>query len=509
MTRYACRPSPRRSSWRAILAAISILVGGLAALPSYAASDPGEANPLVEGPIQGGVHGYMWNHSLFDLAKYDYTENEYFYSGYAYAYENGQTVTAPYRSRFFVRLPRDPRKFNGTVLIEWLNVTDQDDLETAYPPGGEYQMSQGFGIVGVSAQEAGVCCGPTTLKGWDPVRYATLLHPGDTFAYDIFTQAIQAVRHPETNRTYVGAPASVDPMLGMKAKHVVALGASQSASQLTNYINDGYNSHHLIDLYIITRGGGPFNDLKTPVWQLNEEAQPAHPKDTSHYRLWEEAGTAHAPAAWYDYIWREKSRDQAVPGAPNPINAACGLNRGSVDYSTRAMTYWAQQYLTDGRLLPSAPRLKRDASGNVVRDKDSLAEGGLRHPFIQVPVALNRSESSDCPLFGLYRSWPASKIVGRYRTHDIYVQKVQAWADFEVSKGWLLPQDRDDVVHKAELFTAPWKHASCYDTYNASGNENGPVSSVVGQESYDPNLPLGSQAALRDVNCNAVVPLGL
>ena len=498
----------RRSAVVRLIATSAWIAGAAAGAVSSAAKPiPVVPNPLVEGPIQGGVHGYMWNHSLFDLAKYNYTENEYFYSGMASDPTTG--ATAPYRSRFFVRLPRNPAKFNGTVLVEWLNVTDQDDLETAYPPGGEYQMSQGFGIVGVSAQLAGVCCGPTTLKGWDPVRYATLLHPGDNFADDIYTQAIQALVHPEKNRTYVGAPTPVDPMLGMQVRHVVALGASQSASQLTTYINNGYDKYRLIDLYIITRGGGPFNDLSTPVWQLNEEAQPAHPKDSSHYRLWEEAGTAHAPAAWYDYIWREKSRDQAVPGAPDAINLACGLNRGSVDYSTRAMTYWAQRYLNGGPTLPSAPRLKRDASGNVVRDSNTLAEGGLRHPFIQVPISLNRSETSDCPLFGLYRSWPASKIVGMYKTHAVYVDKVRAWADYEVSKGWLLPQDRDDVVHKADIFTGPWSHASCYDTYNATGNENGPVSSIIAGESYDPNLPLGTQAALRDLNCNAVVPLGL
>ena len=219
----------------AVVVSLLVAVTGFGA--SAATSAAGEPNPLVEGPIQGGVHGYMWNHSLFDLQKYDYTENEYFYSGVATVKQNGQTVSAPYRSRFFVRLPRNPKKFNGTIAVEWLNVTDQDDLETAYPPGGEYQMSQGLGIVGVSAQLAGICCGPTTLKGWDPVRYATLFHPGDTFAPDIFTQAIQALVHPDKNRTYVGAPSAVDPMLGMKVKHVVALGASQSASQLTSYVN--------------------------------------------------------------------------------------------------------------------------------------------------------------------------------------------------------------------------------------------------------------------------------
>jgi hypothetical protein len=499
-----------RLSLRVLVAVSSLIVGGFAPSPSQATTAPAtEPNPLVQGPIQGGTHGYMWNHSLFDLQKYDYTENEYFYSGVATVRQNGQTITAPYKSRFFVRLPRDPRKFNGTIAVEWLNVTDQDDLETAYPPGGEYQMSQGLGIVGVSAQLAGVCCGPTTLKGWDPARYATLAHPGDTFAADIFTQAIQALRHPEGNRTDIGTQTPVDPMLGMRAKHVVALGASQSASQLTSYINAGYNSAKLIDLYIITRGGGPFNDLSTPVWQLNEEAQGPHPPDSSHYVLWEEAGTAHAPAAWYDYVWTEKSRDQAVPGTPNPVAAGCALNRGSVDYSTRAITYWAQIYLNGGRRLPSAPRLKRDAAGNVVRDANTLAEGGLRHPFIEVPVSLNRSETTDCPLFGLHRAWSAAKIVSMYPTHTAYVRKVAAWADYEVSQGWMIPADRDDVVRKAQGFDGPWTRATCYDTYNAHASEKGPLSSALAAASYDPNLPLGTQGALRDVNCNAVVPLGL
>jgi hypothetical protein len=42
-------------------------------------------NPLVQGPIEGGVRGYPWNHSLFALMGpgYAYTENEYFFGGTA------------------------------------------------------------------------------------------------------------------------------------------------------------------------------------------------------------------------------------------------------------------------------------------------------------------------------------------------------------------------------------------------------------------------------------------
>src|SRR5258707_2267645 len=97
-------------------------------------------NPAVQGPIEGGIHGYPWNHSLFPLSGtgYSYTENEYFYSGTATNLENG--VSAPYDSRMLVRLPADPRKFNGTVIVEWVNVSGQKDIETLWPISGEYLM---------------------------------------------------------------------------------------------------------------------------------------------------------------------------------------------------------------------------------------------------------------------------------------------------------------------------------------------------------------------------------
>src|SRR5207253_9573578 len=67
-------------------------------------------NPAVQGPIEGGIHGYPWNHSLFPLSGsgYSYTENEYFFSGTATNLEKG--VSAPYTSRMLVRLPTDPAK---------------------------------------------------------------------------------------------------------------------------------------------------------------------------------------------------------------------------------------------------------------------------------------------------------------------------------------------------------------------------------------------------------------
>src|SRR2546423_15138127 len=205
--------------------------------PSGAGANRTVANPKVAGPIAGGVRGYPWNEGLFALKGrgYDYTENEYFYSGTATDLSTG--ATAPYESRMLVRLPRNPKRFKGTVLVEWLNVTGQSDLETAWPVEAQYLMRHGIGYVGVSAQLAGVCCGPTTLKGWDPVRYLPLVHPSDQFSFDIFSQAIRALRGPK----HIGA----NPMRGLRLRKIIVTGASQSALYLTNFVNGGYNRHHI------------------------------------------------------------------------------------------------------------------------------------------------------------------------------------------------------------------------------------------------------------------------
>src|SRR5919197_3557689 len=422
----------------AVLASVLVL----SVAPQLRAQATGPvADPTVSGPVEGGIMGYPWNKSLFALtgADFDYTEEEFFFGGTATDLSTG--LAAPYESRMLVRLPRDPSTFSGIVLVEWLNVTGQQDLETAWPVEAQYLMRHGIGYVGVSAQLAGVCCGPTTLKGWDPQRYAPLFHPGDSFSYDIYSQAIRALRTQSL------------PMSGIVPRWVIATGASQSASRLTSFVNGGYNRGQ-IDVYVITRGGGPFDDFSTPIFQLNEENNAARQPDNAHYVAWEEAGAAHAPEVWWSYIAREQARDL---GSPDAIDTACSVNHGSVDYSSRALSHWTERYLETGELPPPAPRVERDASGNVVRDSNGLAEGGLRHPFVQVPVAFNSSQG--CPLYGTWTPWSAEKIKSLYPTHDAYVRRIRSWTAREVKLGWLLPEDRDDVITKARGFDAPWTGA--------------------------------------------------
>lgn len=90
-------------------------------------------NPTVTGPIPStqGSQGRPQTDSAFDLAPYGFVEEEYFLSGTAKTY-GATPTTADYTTRMLVRRPADPKKFNGTVIVEWNNVTAQHDQSPDY-----------------------------------------------------------------------------------------------------------------------------------------------------------------------------------------------------------------------------------------------------------------------------------------------------------------------------------------------------------------------------------------
>ena len=110
-----------------------------------------------------------------------------------------------------VRRPADAAAFSGTVVVEWLNVSSGLDANPDWAFLSPELVRTGVAWVGVSAQCIGVEGGAVAvdagegagdagagLKGHDPERYGSLQHPGDAFAYDIYSQVGAAVR--------VGAP---------------------------------------------------------------------------------------------------------------------------------------------------------------------------------------------------------------------------------------------------------------------------------------------------------------
>src|SRR4029077_5002357 len=178
----------------------------------------------------------------FNMADIGYQQAEYFVSGTATDPTTGQT--APYTTRIIVTRPSNPRSFNGTVLLDWVNVTAQFENAGDTLEAHRLLTREGFAVVHASVQSAGICCTPLTPKVWDPVRYAPLSHPGDAYANDIFSQLAKAVRMPH----------GVNPMGGLKVTRVLAAGQSQSADKLYDYVTQVQPTVHLIDGFLIHGG---------------------------------------------------------------------------------------------------------------------------------------------------------------------------------------------------------------------------------------------------------------
>ena len=158
-----------------------------------------------------------------DLAKAGYVEQEYLISGQASRYTITGTNTAtvlssghPYSTRIVVRRPVAPAKFNGVVIAEWTNVSNNWDQEVDWFQTHEHLLQQGYAWVGVDAQRVGLHAA-TGLKLWSPSRYGALdLTAGntitdDSLSYDVFSQAVKAIR----------GPAGIDPLGSLPAPEYV------------------------------------------------------------------------------------------------------------------------------------------------------------------------------------------------------------------------------------------------------------------------------------------------
>ena len=416
-----------------------------------------------------------------------YVEKEYAAEGRATAYKpvgglaaDGRwtfkaTDKARYRTRVVVRRPASAG--DGIVLLEWLNITGGLDSDPAYQNLREEIVRQGHTWVGVSAQKVGVEGGAVAvkpadvpgaadlvgkgLKAIDPERYGSLLHPGDRFAFDMFTQVARALR--------AGGPATG----GKVPTEVLALGQSQSAFGLTTYVNGVQPLTRAFDgFFVMSRAGSAMivptgakaarvgatvlgpptifrTDTDVPVFDLQTESDVAgilasfraRQPDTDLVRLWEAAGTAHADR----HLIGRRAADALDCGPP--------INDGPLHVIAKAALRHFVDWVTDGTPPPTAPLLELSASGageleqRLSRDVDNLALGGLRTPPVDEPTrqlsgAPYRIDELVCLLFGSTRPMTKRRLSELYADRADFVRRFAAGVDAAVADGFVLPEDR-------------------------------------------------------------------
>lgn len=440
--------------------------GNASAGPTATNSGPTVPVPMVSGPIgTAGIKGHALWDSFVRLSDIGYDEQEYFISGTAKSYTTPST-SAPYVTRIIVRRPMDPLKFNGTVLLDWVNVTAQ--FENAVDTVEAHQLfhREGFAYVHVSAQAAGVCCTPLTPMVWDPVRYMALSHPGDDYAFDIFSQIAKAMK----------SPPAIDPMTGLRVRKVIAMGQSQSGTQLHDYVALVQPDARVIDGFLVHADGGADKsypaDPAVPVLQLmsEREARVAEPNVASNYRLWEIAGAAHQDF-WIGVHSVEGQGPRAAASAPqsaasadDALHAKAGNYGEQYDpgqlvcivegtqfplrYAVMAALHHLDIWVKTGRLPPVGPRYEFNADGSLARDADGNALGGIRLPPIEVPVAAYRSDL--CNLGGITIPFTEVELAGRYPTHADYFCKMKAATARSLAEGFLLPPEAEDLMLRVQ-----------------------------------------------------------
>ncbi len=317
----------RRLMW-SVVCALLLPVGATAvagagdARPATIAATASADSPTVI-PATGGA-GVPFTTGMFtDVGAVGYQTSEFFVSGDAHSYGSDTPLTsdgrwnvepdpatAAYTTRVLAFTPQDPRKFNGTVYVEWFNVSGGLDASPDWTHGHLQMVREGAAYVGVSAQAAGV----NQLKSTgfpapgDPVRYASLSHPGDSYSYDIYSQAAQAIHDGN--------------VLGdLVPRRLVGVGESQSAGRLVTYIDAVHPLVDVLDGFLVHsrgRGGAALSqaplplieaplptairtDSRTPVIVFQAETDVANSllqarqdeTRNGRFRLWEVAGTAH------------------------------------------------------------------------------------------------------------------------------------------------------------------------------------------------------------------------
>jgi hypothetical protein len=375
-----------------------------------------------------------------DLAKAGYVEEEYKVSSTATAHSAAGAVLAegvPYTTRIIVRRPTHQRRFNGTVLVEWQNVTAGYDLDALW----NYQATtqEGYTWVGVSAQRVGV----QQLAGWSPARYGDLDVTGggrftaDELSYDIYQQAARALadaRRPS-------------PLGGLHVRHLLAIGASQSAGRMTVYYNTVLPRYRpVFDGYAFIVGSAPTRVGPERIMHVLSETDVRTPDrlpDTDHYRRWEVAGAAHS--GWNGQEYRAPITARDLPTGTPVYN--CDLppfSRVPLQQVTAAAYGHLVRWIERGTLPPLSPKFEFKADGTKARDANGFAIGGIRLSQVDVPTALNtgvNSGESFCVLFGTYQPYAADQLRALYPSHRDYVDKVTKVDQRNVRAGFIRPAD--------------------------------------------------------------------
>lgn len=449
------------------------------------------AIPQITGPIHGGKFGWPFAGYFGDISQKGYVEEEYFIEGVAPRYrvvgEQGrdgkwtleEREPSAYKTRFVVHRPTDPAKFNGTVIVEWGNVSSGYEMVLA---DGLELYDAGFVFVLATVQPAaitGFVNKPQGLLAWDPERYGSLHIESDGASYGIFTQIARAVGRERT-------AAGPDPLAGLEVKHLIGIGGSQSGGRVQTYLNGVQPMEQLFDAMLPFLNAGSVcdftdvpghhdrsvptdkprppifslvrDDISIPTIVLNSQTECSpytffSQPDTELLHVWEIPGAAHIGGKLSLMLRRKTDRD----GLTNSLEVYRPFPISDMLWqpSLSAALLQLNRYLNGTGALRTYPRIQRSSGANYAVDEHENVKGGIRLPELEVPTASYPPVSLRMGLGGAMLHFSAEKLKALYPTHEDYVQKVAAAVQAALEADVITPQRADEYLRMAQAAPVP------------------------------------------------------
>ncbi len=356
---------------------------------------------------------------------YGYEEHEFFLTGTASTYDYNKekkklsidVTDIDYTTRAMVRYPQNAADFNGTVVIDLMNITAGYENEDLWRRSYKYLMEEGYGYIGLTYNNTGI----QSLKKFDAERYADLQwYDGaykNAMAFDVISQLGTLLRTPDGE----------DMLGGYSIDNVVLTAQSSSAYYLNGYLHafDSYlatanNGKPLFDGYINIVGSalgiaidnpdnyqnafmGAFPQTAAPMVAVMSEfeASAAGPfgypetADKENFWLYEVAGAPHSdPMSPILPNFAELTKANTKGAPVTDKDYAKGEYESELQLDqvvTGALDNLVKRIKDNTFKMPSAEKIrievgKKDAYGNT--------KGGIRMPQIEAPLATFKASAS-------------------------------------------------------------------------------------------------------------------
>lgn len=453
---------------------------------------PGDPAAIAHNPLAGNRQiemfpGYVQEEFFFsgDVDVFDYDQQP----GERGAFPGERLVAVqtdvPYKTRMVVLRPKQANKFNGTVVVEFMNSTGGRDNAVMWTVSADYFTREGIVFIGVTTsgnQSMAALlrgCGPAPSFPSCGTRYSSngLVISNNGQEYEIVSQLVTALKSRVPNQ--IPLPANFP-----RVKRVFVTAESQQAGSVITQATqfhfpavDGYIPLSNTGARALRSGlptcgttGAPAypgcvavptnrlirTDLPVPVYQMLTEtdvqvAARQDDTDTSRfasYRLVEITGGTH-----------NTDHTQPVPGTSFTLGDFCvnpsnTLASGPI-FGAHVVTAFFQnmRFQKDfGVRPPTVERIAKDAAGVTLRDELGNPLGGARLPEMDVPIneyfspfnqgkpvcATGQDPGSPpacipqpfaligfaCNLSGSYRPLAPEVIDELYPNHKTYVRKI-------------------------------------------------------------------------------------